>query len=408
MFDNAEQAMDDVIGESMKRFLSVLCFLLMLCMLFSTVCFAEGENVDTLANWNIRIAVPEGTTAALKGSEYYIYAQEDGSIPYVMVRTYHYDDAVAFLDEFTEYMQGQYPDLEVTADIARKTIGDRKGFEIDYSYLVSGYQVRDRRIVFIVDGLAYMFASKEIDELDMTIGTMLEDVIANCEFLSDADAGQSGLADGYLFCLENGMPKYWLDFSGAVSDNLVLHCFFRSGDPTFYEKCFVLDLSSAEVTDGGLRIRQIQDLKGNDCSEWFKDLTLQFYLDAAVMKVERDEKTLAGGEEDNILTGTYVMRPIGVTRDEGEKQSHPRPEGEGPYEPEDLGMWARIYYFRTTGFFPPNAEVTENGDGTFTIHLYEVVDNDGVEHTATSAWYTVDANGEGKDDITEEEISLMR
>ena len=256
-------------GEHVKRKISVFLAVLLLCTAFSPVCQAEGADSDTLSEWNIKISVPEGATAVLDESEYYIYAQEEGSIPYVMLRTYPYDDPVALLDDFTAYMQQQYPDLKVTADIARRTFGDKKCFEIDYSYHVSGYEVRDRRLAMIVNGSAYLFASKEIEELGMTIGTMLEDIVAGCTILSPEDAERStGLAAAYLYSLEDGMPKYWLDFTGTVADNLVLHCWFRSGEPTFYERCYVLDLSTAETSGNGLKILQIHDSSGNDCSHW--------------------------------------------------------------------------------------------------------------------------------------------
>ena len=45
------------------------------------------------------------------------------------------------------------------------------------------------------------------------------------------------------------MPKYWLDFTGAMADGVVLHCYFRSGDPTYYESWFILDLYTADITD---------------------------------------------------------------------------------------------------------------------------------------------------------------
>ena len=50
--------------------------------------------------------------------------------------------------------------------------------------------------------------------------------------------------------------------------------------------------------------------------------------------------------------------------------------------------------------------MTDNEDGSFTVHLYEVVDLDGDTHTATSAWYTVDEYGVGQDDITGKAIDL--
>ena len=393
----------------MKKSLSALCFILLFCVLLPTAGYTEGQDSDTLTDWNLKITVPDGATAVLNGSEYYIYAQQAGSIPYVMVRTYSYDDAETFLSIFTEYMQEQYSDLKITADTAEKIIGDKKCFEIDYTYKVSGYDVRDRRIVIAVGGKMYMFSSKEIEELGMTLGDMLEDVVANCEFLSESETSQgSGLADGYLYCQENGMPKYWLDLTEIGEDILILHCWFRSGDPVFYEKSFVLDLTSAEVSENGLKIRQVHDMQDFDYSDRFRDLTLQFYLDGAVMIVERDEKTLAGGSEDNILTGSYAMRPVGVSADSPENERHLRPAADGPYQPEEIAIWAQFYYFRNTGFFPPEAETIINPDGTFTVHLYETVDLDGEKHTATSAWYTVDVFGEGKNDLTEENVFLMQ
>lgn len=393
----------------MKKTVSMLCSMLLLCLLLVPVGYAEEENIDTLTGWNIKIVVPDGTTAVLEENEYYIYAQRAGEIPYVMVRTYRYDDETELIRDFTAYMKEQYADLKVTADAAKKTVGDKECYEIDYAYTVSDYEVRDRRIVIVADGTAYMFGSKEIDSLGRTIGGMLDDVVANCTFLTGTDSEQeSGLAGGYLYSLTNGMPKYWLDISGTAGNKLTLHCYFRSGDPTFYESCYDLDLSSAVITENALEIYRVYDQNGSDCSNCFNSLTLQFYLDGAVMTVERDEKTLTGGAEDNILTGSYAMKPVGVVADSAGKQSRLRPAKDGPFQADELGEWARIYYFMNTGFFPPIAEVTENQDGTFTIHLFETAESNGGEHTVSYALYTVDAYGAGKDDIAKANVSLMR
>ena len=69
---------------------------------------------------------------------------------------------------------------------------------------------------------------------------------------------------------------------------------------------------------------------------------------------------------------------------------------------------ARAYYEAQSGFFAPETECTENEDGTYTIHLYEIVENEkeNTWHTATSCWYTVDASGRGSDDITGAQITL--
>ena len=404
----------------MKKTISVLCFVLLLSLLFPSFCFAEGGNYDTLADWNIRIAVPDNATAVLKGSEYYIYAQRNGYIPYVMLKAYRYESEEAFLTDFTEYMKGQYSDLKVSSEAERKLFGNKKCYEIDYTYTVSGYDVTDRRVVKMVNGLVYMFASKEIPSNGMTVGSMLDDVVANCEFLSGSEGvteptenAESASADAYLYTLENGMPKYWLDFSGVMSDNPVLHCFFRSGDPTFYESCYILDLSTAEFGGGAIRIHQISDEYGFDHSDWFRNFEIRFSGDEVIMVVDRDVRTLAGGGEDNVLTGTYVMRPVGVgvTYELKDRElllpcTYLRPEHDGPYTAEELGTWAQIDYFERFGFFPPIADVEKNPDGTFSVHLYEIVNLGEISHTATSAWYTIDAFGVGSNDITGESVDL--
>ena len=387
---------------------TALSLFLVLCMLFSMglAACAEGGDYDTLTNWNVRIAVPEGASAVLQGSEYYLYAQQEGSIPYVMVTTYRADDAVTFLDQLTAFMQEQYPDLKVTADIARKTFGERKCFEIDYGYQVSGYEVRDRRVVTVLDGTAYLFTSKEIEELGMTVGSMLDDVVANCEFVSGDDTAQGmGVSAGYLYCEENGMPRYWLDFSGTVEDNLVLHCWFRSDGPTYEEHCYILDLSSAEVTENGLRIRQLRALQDDDPAERLGELTLQFYLDAAVMVAERDGEAQEEAKEDQIPAGAYVMVPVGVGADPNGKQSYPCPPEDGPYQPDELGLWAQFYCLRSTGVFPEVTDVIDHADGTYTVQLDEA-ESDG--QADGSVCYTVDEYGEGKNDRTGDPVSLMQ
>ena len=117
--------------------------LLMFSLAATALCYAEGDNYDTLANWGVRIAVPDNKTAILKDNEYYIYAQEEGSIPYVMLTTYRYGSEEEFIPAFTEFMQGQYSDLTVTKEAEKKQIGEKTCYEIDYGYKVSGYDVTD-------------------------------------------------------------------------------------------------------------------------------------------------------------------------------------------------------------------------------------------------------------------------
>ena len=85
----------------MKKSFFCICFVLMLALLLSTVCFADEGNFDTLADWNLKVAVPEGATALLKGNCYYIYPQHEGYIPYVMITASRYDSGDKFISDFT-------------------------------------------------------------------------------------------------------------------------------------------------------------------------------------------------------------------------------------------------------------------------------------------------------------------
>ncbi|MBP5222895.1 MAG: hypothetical protein J6Z35_07020, partial [Lachnospiraceae bacterium] len=138
----------------MKKLFSMILSAVLILSL-APLCFAA--NTDTLVDWNIRITVPEGKTAVLVNNEYYIYGQHEGSIPYVMLRTYNYDNEEEFIADFTQFMRGRYSDLRVTAKAAQKTIGNKRCWEIDYGYTVSGYDVRDRRVVITAGDTTYMF-----------------------------------------------------------------------------------------------------------------------------------------------------------------------------------------------------------------------------------------------------------
>ena len=197
--------------------------------------------------------------------------------------------------------------------------------------------------------------------------------------------------DGYACYLESGQLKYALN----CQDGLKLRCYFRSGDPEYREEVYTVDLSTAEWSGDTLTVRDITDGRGTDLSEWFKTLTFTFQTDRVVMQALRDPATLAGGEESSIQSGDYILTPA------------PPETGPKTYTPEELCTMAQDYYERHKSFRPPVADYTENEDGTYTIHLYEEVDNgDGSTHTATSAWYTVDKNGDGTDDIWGDAVHL--
>lgn len=377
----------------MKRILSICILILAFSMLLSPACFALDENIDTLADMDIEITVPENTTTALNGDEYFIYTKDPDSIPYVSLRVYCYDSLEDFIDAFTDYMYAEHHGLWVTKAATPITVGDKDCMEIEYWYTVGEFGNTERYIITMHNGLVYRFAAKEIQGRNLTVGTMLEDVVASARFLSeDGDNTRSGVfSAAYLYCQDDGLPKYWLDLSGTLADDPVLHCIFRSSDPTFYETWFTLDLATSVEQDDAIYFSKIVDSQGLDLSDQFKKLCLRFVDAAAILEVERDEATLAGGAEDNILTGEYRMAPI----------------GEGPFTTKDLGKLSQLHYLRKTGSYLPNVEVEKVDAGTYSVHLFENDTAGDESDVDTSVWYSVDIFGFGVGAINNEVINLL-
>ena len=94
-------------------------------------------------------------------------------------------------------------------------------------------------------------------------------------------------------------------------------------------------------------------------------------------------------------SGDYTLQPRAFLQKAAESEA-------------ELKRMAQMHYKRVSGFYPPEADAEDNGDGTYTVHLYEIVPNgDGTYHTATSAWYTVNAAGVGVDDIFGNTVKLL-
>jgi len=208
------------------------------------------------------------------------------------------------------------------------------------------------------------------------------------------------------YYLDNGHLKYWIEFGEWFE----LHCMFQSGSPDYYEAIYYLypDFDASDA--GRLVIGGVEDDWGYDVTGNFRRLEFLFSPDGSVlMEVERDESTLAGGSSDNVLTGEYVLTPPPAAASVvQERLGGTVPAVSGGYTPEELCVLAQQYYERETGYYPPVAEYEDNGDGTITIHLYENVDpGDGMAHTATAAWYTVDAWGVGTDIVMGGDIYLI-
>ena len=225
--------------------------------------------------------------------------------------------------------------------------------------------------------------------------------------------------DGYAFCEEDGQVKYML----ATKNGFELHCFFQSGSPEYEEVIYHLQISEQNSLDeennaiGYVEVTQITDDQGLDLTQSFSIFTFSFYSNQVLMKVERKENMLAGGNSDNLQTGEYILTSTDNMTNRQTSPDNTDSETETtekltdsvmvPYEESELIAVSRAYYEQQSGFLAPQVECEDNGDGTTTLHLYETVqDDDETWHTATSAWYTVDSYGKGKDIIMENEVQF--
>ena len=140
----------------MKRLSVLLSFILIFSLVLCPSASAQ-DNFDTLADWEIRVAVPdEAAAAVLQGNSYYIYAQQEGYIPYVMLMaTSRFASEEEFIDYLNEAMASQYRSqgFQIASPAELRTVGSKLCYEVDYTYTISGYDAVDRRIFMTVGDL---------------------------------------------------------------------------------------------------------------------------------------------------------------------------------------------------------------------------------------------------------------
>ena len=209
---------------------------------------------------------------------------------------------------------------------------------------------------------------------------------------TEKDDARFAAYNGFAYTEESGQKKYILETQNGVR----LHCQFQSGSEEYGEVIYDLELSGGEGASA--EVTHVTQEQGEDLTPSFTKFEFAFYPEKVVMTVERNADLLAGGDSDNLQTGTYTLLASDWTPDTTETTE--AKDILAPYQSIELGAMARAYYLKEQNFLAPELECVENDDGTTTIHLYEIVSDDGeMIHTGTSAWYTVDAYGRGKDDI---------
>lgn len=111
--------------------------------------------------------------------------------------------------------------------------------------------------------------------------------------------------NGYTYKDNNGNIRYKLETYGDLKLGFTLHCWFRDGDPKWHEEMITL----TDLTEGAQQVKvgMVLDNRNNDMTQQFESFVLNFGEDSVIMEVKRNEKTLAGGSESSIQTGTYTL-----------------------------------------------------------------------------------------------------
>lgn len=152
---------------------------------------------EVIALDDLGISIAPGSYISIEQTDgfVYVYTQESGTIPYVIVGCYNIT-AEDFTDQFTQYMAQEYSDLQVTSQESMITLNDREFSGIVYSYHVGDYVVQDTRLFFAENGNTYMFGAKEIPELSYYVGSTLEETAGSFAHLTGGDSDYTKHVDG--------------------------------------------------------------------------------------------------------------------------------------------------------------------------------------------------------------------
>ena len=152
---------------------------------------------EAVALDDLGISIVPGSYISIEQTDgfVYVYTQESGTIPYVIVGYYNIT-AEDFTNQFTQYMAQEYSDLQVTSQESMITLNDREFSGIVYSYNVGGYVVQDTRLFFAENGNTYMFGAKELPELSYYVGYTLEETAGSFAYLAGGDSDYTKHVDG--------------------------------------------------------------------------------------------------------------------------------------------------------------------------------------------------------------------
>lgn len=186
----------------------------------------------------------------------------------------------------------------------------------------------------------------------------------------------------YVYKNENDAILFYLDTRNGFDIHVITY-----DDLGAKEEVYIVDMQSLKKDGDGYEAEVIYNQDGADVSDYFAHMNIKFSLGFTEVEVKRDYDVHYESVNVSLIDGDYYfLEPF---------------ESQAYYD--FMRTEALIYYRKKTGICPRNVTLDLYKDHTMSIHLFEIVD----DHTATYAWYTVDFEGNGTDDMTGEEVHFF-
>ncbi len=171
----------------------------------------------------------------------------------------------------------------------------------------------------------------------------------------------------------NGIMKAYDPESDGYVDSMAYTAYFYANKPSYGGQPLTLRFDSVSL-------EELENKTGEKAEEKTAART--------------GEKTEEKAEEKSGKT-TSDKKEEKTEAKSDNKTDQPSADLNDGYTIEELAKMAQDHYEKTEGYRPQKVEWTGNEDGTWTLHLFDVVN----DHNVTIAWLTVDAAGKAVDEI---------
>lgn len=137
----------------------------------------QGYVVYNDTNLGAQYEIPSSYGTYWDGNITYVGANIDNDgalIPYVVLGwNSNYNNAVQFLNAFTDELRQVYNDVNITINLVEGTLGSYDVFGIQYTYTANGHFVVDNRYATVINGKIFTIGTREENTNQQYINDMV-------------------------------------------------------------------------------------------------------------------------------------------------------------------------------------------------------------------------------------------